>query len=95
MWDIVFLHPSDVNDVTITEITHFKSHSQLVCDVLQETNFLDCWYALCCCTGATLVAYIQNMVCKLYDMQMINWRTSCTFSSSFANISHSANLIVF
>jgi hypothetical protein len=36
------LHPSDdVIDVTITEITHFKSHSQLVCDVLQETNFYE------------------------------------------------------
>jgi hypothetical protein len=35
-----FLHPSDVvNDVTITEITHIKFHSQLACDVLQETNF--------------------------------------------------------
>jgi hypothetical protein len=42
MWDIVFLHPSDVfNDVTIAELTHFKSHSQLVWNVLQETNFYE------------------------------------------------------
>jgi hypothetical protein len=46
MWAIAFLHPSDVNDVTVTEITHFKSHSQLVCDVLQGTNF----YGLLVCS---------------------------------------------
>jgi hypothetical protein len=42
-----FLHPSDVvNDVTITEIAHFKSHSKLACDVLQETKF----YGLLMCS---------------------------------------------
>jgi hypothetical protein len=42
-----FFHPSDdVNDVTITEFTHIKFHSQLVCDVLQETNF----YGLLVCS---------------------------------------------
>jgi len=91
-----FLHPSDVvNDVPITEITHFKSHSQLVCDVLQETNFFGLLVCSVCCTGVTLVTCIQNVVCKLYGMQMINWRTFCTFSNSFANISRSSNLIVF
>lgn len=81
----VFLHPIDFfNDMTFTEMTNFKSHIQ--------PTILDCWCAVCCFVGVTLVAYIQNMVCKLNDMQIINWRTFCKFSSSFANISHSANL---
>lgn len=90
-----FLHPSDVvNDVTVTKSTHFKFHSQLICAVLQETKVIDCWCAVCYRTRVTLIPYVQNMVCGLFTMQMINLRTFCTFSSSVGNIFQSAHLIV-
>jgi len=71
-----FLHPIDVfSDVTITEITNFKSHIQ--------PTIMDCWRAVYCCTGVILVAYIQSMVCKLYNMQIINWRTFLQIQQQF------------
>jgi hypothetical protein len=67
MWDS-FLHPSDVNDVTITEITHFKSHSQLVCDVLQETNF----FGLLVCS---LLLYRCDIgrICSKHGLQAVRY----------------------
>jgi hypothetical protein len=45
-------------------------------------------------TKVTLIAYIQNMVCKLHDMQIAGLKNFCAFESSVAAIFHSTHILI-
>jgi hypothetical protein len=72
-----------VNDVTITEITRLKSHSQLVCDVLQETNF----FGLLVCSVLLYRCDIGRIRSK-HGLQAVRYA-----DDQFENSAHSAAVL--